>query len=397
MGGEIGLFLDACGAGGPLCLEWDDHATGQPVSRAFVQAAVLVGRGLACDLILEHPDVGLRHAYLQLIEGRLYAIDLESRTGLRWDGVPRLVGWVDRRRPLQVGPTTLTIVGGGRAGDDHPAAGPGPLSSRYLSPGMMPLAWLEVRGGLGGAVRRDAMDRMLVLVGSSEKCGLRLREPDASRFVCSLVRTPAGVWVVDLLSSRGVALNGAVCRGARLLEDGDVLKVGDQTIRLIYDGTSTSGGSRSLAVPAGRHPALPSASPASAGFSPDLILRPMLDGNAPSPDDGASPFGQALLMLIRLLGDMHGDHLQLVREELEEIRRLGREMVETRARPLEGPSGVPSAGTVDESAPDEAGDSPFDRPGPQSVQLLVGERLEAWERERQSRWRKVLDLLLVKP
>ena len=33
------------------------------------------------------------------------------------------------------------------------------------------------------------------------------------------------------------------------------------------------------------------------------------------------------------------------------------------------------------------------RPHPEAVQEIVGERLEAWERERQSRWRKFLRLL----
>jgi hypothetical protein len=73
MGGDLGQFLEACGASGPLRLEWDDWETGRPVTRDFERPAVLVGRNPRADLVLGHPLVGRRHAYLQLVEGRLFA------------------------------------------------------------------------------------------------------------------------------------------------------------------------------------------------------------------------------------------------------------------------------------------------------------------------------------
>ena len=57
--------------------------------------------------------------------------------------------------------------------------------------------------------------------------------------------------------------------------------------------------------------------------------RPLLEGEGPSPDMASSPFGQALILLIRLLGDIHRDHLKLVREELAQIRRINLEMKAT--------------------------------------------------------------------
>jgi hypothetical protein len=108
-------------------------------------------------------------------------------------------------------------------------------------------------------------------------------------------------------------------------------------------------------------------------------------------------------MLVGLLGDMHREHLKLVREELEQIRRLNQEMVALRARltrpALPAPAaGDPDAGPAraDEGAEVEAGpdEAPTDRPDPQLVQAFVGERLAAWELERQSRWQKVLNLLV---
>ena len=74
-------FLDACGAAGPL--HWDVQCPG---SRAGDRLTLdlpflLVGSDPACDLRLQHPDVSDRHAYLQLVGGRLFCLDLGSRTG----------------------------------------------------------------------------------------------------------------------------------------------------------------------------------------------------------------------------------------------------------------------------------------------------------------------------
>ena len=95
MSGDIEQFLAACGANGSLRLEWDDWETGRAVARDFERPTVLVGRNPRADLVLGHPLVGLRHAYLQLVDGRLFAIDLGSREGLHWGGVPRCSGWID--------------------------------------------------------------------------------------------------------------------------------------------------------------------------------------------------------------------------------------------------------------------------------------------------------------
>src|SRR5271157_5828683 len=335
MSSDLGQFLEACGASRPLRLQWNDWETGRPVARDFERPAVLVGRNPRVDLVLGHPLVGLRHAYLQLVKGRLFAIDLESRERLRWGGVPRRRGWIDRSRPVQVGVTTIRVVEGGLAGDGGP--GPGPTSRRYQSSRSLPRAVLEIRGS-GEEMRRLPLDRVLTLVGGSERCHVRLAGSGISRFVCGLLRTSVGVWAVDLLSSQGVAVNGALCRQVRL-EDGDVLRIGALAVRLTYGEPTApprADTPTQLAGPiSGLGPDLSSVGP----LPPALLdrpgallleaaLRPLLEGGGegPSPDVASSPFGQALILLIRLLGDMHRDHLKLVREELEQIRRINLEM-----------------------------------------------------------------------
>jgi predicted component of type VI protein secretion system len=315
---------------------------------------------------------------------------------------------------MRLGPTTIRVVAGDRAEGEQPGAGPGPLSSRFA--GRQPLPGVLLRiGGAEGKPIRMAMDRVLALVGSSPECQVQLLEPGTSRYACALVRTPGGVWMVDLLSSRGVTLNGVACRRARL-EDGDVLRVGGQSLRLTYEEAAIRPRHRAAAGPArpGVGPSLsaPIDLPAWAvqpptvatqeawELVPEIILGQIQGRDGPAPEASA-PFHHALLMIVRLLGEMHRDHLEVVREEMEQIRRLNQEMGSLRAR-LPGPD--PAAPGVARPAPALEGEGasspvpeapPRDRPAPQAVQALVGERLAAWEKERQSRWRKVMDLLVT--
>jgi pSer/pThr/pTyr-binding forkhead associated (FHA) protein len=422
-------FLEDCGLAAPLSLEWDDGPGTDPVRASFDRPALVAGCGSGADLVLDGPGVEPRHVYFQVVEGRLFAIDLESRHGLRWGGLPRGAGWVDPCRPVRIGGVTLRVIGGAGGQVPAPAApGPPPLSPRYVSRRPLPATTLEFRGA-GGQPRRCPMERGILLIGRSERCQVRLRNPDAPPFIGSLVRTPAGVWVVDLLSGAGVEVNGIACREARL-EDGDVLRVGDGTIRILYErlaplsssspcpspSPSPALASPGRAVVTGRPAAVPPSAPqpsTSPSFSPEAILRPFLEGEYPAPE-GASPFGQALLMLIRLLGDMHHEHMALVREELEQIRRLHAEMAEARAElaaggraepgPVTGPTGAAASKAPEGPSPRPSltravgtwngqEGPPGPRLSPLDVHVVVGERLAAWEHERQSRWRKVVDLL----
>src|SRR4051794_9957635 len=87
-------FLDACGSTGPLRLVVRGPGASGDEVRSFPRPFAVVGRDGAADLVLDHPEVGRRHAYLQLIAGRLFCADLRSRTGTRWDGGPRTMGWI---------------------------------------------------------------------------------------------------------------------------------------------------------------------------------------------------------------------------------------------------------------------------------------------------------------
>src|SRR5262245_16102277 len=116
------LFRTACGLYAPLALECHDP-TGSPGGYTpyhFECPFLLVGRDRQSDLILEGPQVSRRHAFIQIIRGRPFCIDLESRTKLRWEREtePRARGWLDPCRSVKVGPYEIRWVPDGRAEDD---------------------------------------------------------------------------------------------------------------------------------------------------------------------------------------------------------------------------------------------------------------------------------------
>ena len=405
-----GHFRDECGAVGPLGLEWTDDRTGETTRREFSRPAVLVGSHPRADLVIDGPGIGRRHAYLQMIDGRLFAIDLEGGDGLRWSGVPRPSGWLDRRRPLTIGPVTIQRVDSGEAAEV--TASPGPTTARFVPKRDLPGVVFEVRGPFGRP-KLLKMDRVLVLAGGSDRCQLKLADPNGAKFACAFVRTPAGVWVVDLLAEPALAVNGAPAASS-LLEDGDLVQICGQSLRLNYDGTSTSS-MPAVEAPAPPEPAPapspvamlpPSMLPSLANGRPapalrgelvagpllrSLVERPEPAENPPGHNSSSSPYGEALVMLVRLLRDVHQDHLKLVREELAEIHTLSAKMTAIQAQLDQAPAARAPAPAPSLPGPASWPEAP--RPDPETVRHIVGERLAAWERERESRWRKVLDLL----
>ena len=144
MSDEGHLFLQACGASGPLRFEWTDPETTELRSQQIDQAALVVGRDPAADLVLDDLSVEPYHAYLQIVDGRLFALDLESTGGLWWGEIPRAAGWVNRGQPLKIGRYTIRLVEGDRK-EDKSAVQPVPTSSRYVSRLNPPEVVLECR------------------------------------------------------------------------------------------------------------------------------------------------------------------------------------------------------------------------------------------------------------
>ena len=104
------------------------------------------------------------------------------------------------------------------------------------------------------------MDQHLALIGRSPACKIRIVEPDVSKFHCSVVLTPHGVWVVDLYGQNGVFVNDelgeletALAAAERVLKPGGRLVVvsfhslEDRIVKnFLTQRAKTGGGSRHL-------------------------------------------------------------------------------------------------------------------------------------------------------
>ena len=225
----LATFSESCGAGS-LYLNVLEDDGGRGTQRSFDQPFLVVGRSPDADLRLEHDHVSSRHCYLQVIGGRLVSIDLDGQGGVLIDGVPQRFGWVTPATRLQIGPVEFRLQG--QAGDDRGVdtakeSHLHPLSSLYAR--KLPSAVLEIDGVVGHTYGWQ-MSRALALIGRSTACQVRLMNPSVSKFHAAMVRTPSGVWIVDLLSREGIEVDGAYVRAARL-DEGSVCQLGIFTLR----------------------------------------------------------------------------------------------------------------------------------------------------------------------
>src|SRR3954469_7274016 len=227
----MNLFLNACGISGPLQIAL--RGPSESGVRLLHQPFALIGRDQRSDMPLDHRLVSRRHVYLQVVEGNAFWIDLDSRSGTLEDGQPRKFGWLGPGRVIRVGPFELQRLTGSvpaQSDQNTPSgAATSPLVARSHSSQPLPEVSLEF---LNGPSRSTCwpMNRVMSLIGSAGGCKFRLADPSVAPFHCSLLRSPVGLWVVDLLGPDGIGVNDAPVRYA-LLTDNDVLKVGRYRIR----------------------------------------------------------------------------------------------------------------------------------------------------------------------
>jgi pSer/pThr/pTyr-binding forkhead associated (FHA) protein len=179
----------------------------------------VIGGDPQADLVLEHKDVCPRHAYLQLIEGRLYCIDLGSRSGIALGGKLQRAGWLEPQQSVRIGPYRIRLA----AGEE---VAPGSAASDFeVQPVTLELSHR------GFKTSECTLSGVLSLVGSATDSQVRLLDPGVSNTHCSLVATGQGLWVVDLLGKSGIQVDGRPVRYA-LLDPGDELHVGRSAIRI---------------------------------------------------------------------------------------------------------------------------------------------------------------------
>jgi pSer/pThr/pTyr-binding forkhead associated (FHA) protein len=374
---------------------------GRVETRTFERPFTIVGRDPGVDLRLPHPLVRSRQAYLQVIAGHLFCVDLGGRPRVVWEEGRGRSGWVDGRSGVAFGPYRIRAKGGAtQAGLDDP------LTVSTLDDWPPPPGVLEFPRRAGQPSFR--LKRALTLVGGDPSCRLRLLDPSVSRFHCSLLHNADGLWVIDLLGRGGITVNGQPVRCARLGE-GDLLKVGSFLIRRRSEQPPAQArvpSSGSVATPPGvasRSDSSTRTPEAGGGPSGDpmSLLLAMLppqgsEAGAPAvqgppwgplmsqPSGGLAPlkgdlvdpflaqltsrfgqmqhqmfdqFQQVLMMMVQMFGNMHRDQMAHVREELDQLRELNQDLHTlqlqaermTHAPAASPPSSVPTAGDADTS------------------------------------------------
>ena len=198
------------------------------------QPFAVIGRDLRADVVLDHADVSRRHVYLQVIEGRVFWVDLESRTGTRNESESQRFGWLEGGRTLFVGPYVIRrFVGDSQAIEKrHRSDLPRntPFVARPSTHATQSEVALEFLNGPSQSMLKP-VHRVLSLIGSASGCKFRLTDSSVSRFHGSLLQTSAGLWIVDLLGQKGITVNDVPVRCSRLV-DGDVVRIGRYQIRI---------------------------------------------------------------------------------------------------------------------------------------------------------------------
>src|SRR5262249_30421833 len=272
------------------------------------------------------PAVSQRHAYLQVIAGRVFCVDLLSRSGLHRDGTSLRSGWLGGDQVLGIGPFRVPLAATSHAGSSAGADLPRPLVSCPAQPDSLPAVGLECDNGITSPVSWP-MNRVLALVGRAPVCKLRVTEPGVARVHCSLLRTSLGVWVISLLGQEGVFVNGSRVRCARL-DEGDQFQGGGVTIRVRQE----RGQARlpppvprqlpppptpSLPVGAGWHEPgnmqLPTA-PALANNELAAVLAPLASQFSLMQQQMFDQFTQAMLMMGQMFSQMHTHQFGLLRQ-----------------------------------------------------------------------------------
>lgn len=296
-----------------------------------------VGRGRRADVPLEAPEVSPQHAFLLAVGGRVFVLDLGSRTGVRWSDGPQSSGWLEPGDEVKVGPYTLRVQLDTEDGE-APPAGPELTSLELLNE--------------PAATRIRPLTDVVTLVGRASACAFRGYGPKLAAHHCALVNAGGCLWVVDLRSGRGTRVNGRPVRAARL-RDGDLIEAGEWSA---VPQPATVASEALVAAPT---------DPAAQAFAP---FGQMMD-----------QFQQCVMMMGQMFRAMQQEHLSLVRDQVVQLRDVARAMLD---RQMDETAAAPFADSIPEALPAPPDEPPLapSLPDPAHTQALL--QAHAWFNQR---------------
>jgi len=428
-------FHEACGARTPPLIDVEHRKRREIERRILPLPFALIGRDERADLRLDDKNVSRRHAFLQMVAGRWWWMDLDSRTGTINIGGASTAQHLLDKRGIRVGPYTLRPGGEEPPDEAIPSHLVSPLTRDADDPLTLPRLCLEFWNDVG-RLRTWIIDRPLMLVGRASFCKVQLQSPMVSRTHCALVNTPTGLWVVDLLSRRGTSVNDTAVRWTRL-EPEDELKIGPFAIRVRYlappmrpiaamSQVQSAATERALIQKESGVGELVEASlrvqtSASAADSPsqaivssvsgmpvqaiESMLMPLVAQFSLMQQQMFEQFQQTVLMMGQMFGNLQQEQVALVRQELDQIQRLTQELQTLQKDyPAQTPSAAPEPSPSPGDAEAKSSVTPAaaassvssEAPAPAEIHTWLSQRLTAIHQERQGRWQKILGVLTGK-
>jgi pSer/pThr/pTyr-binding forkhead associated (FHA) protein len=429
-------FAAACRFGGPLRIGIGDPSMKSRDDFFIDRPYAVVGRDVHSDLVVDHWLVSKKHVYFQAIEGRVYAIDLGSRAGLKWATGVAAHGWADVAGGIQLGPHQVSVADGHDGRDDGKSPNWTPLAAQADEPAI-PLSVRVEAGELGLEFSPKRINRPITLVGRAPGCRVRIEHPSVSNFHCALISVSDQLWMVDLLGRDGVTVNGEPTRHARLMAD-DVLRIGSISLRVLggshstppvrvlaktlrrldsqaliaraeFPSTSKSTGLQTYLQPAEAR--LPSRIDPSE--QPDV--RAVLDQFGALQSQMLDQFYQAMMSMMKFQQEAHQVQLSQMKGETEVLRDMVRELhtmkiAQTTPSPAPTPLAFPTSTTAatpppphfsTEASSDPAATRQAKAPQPETpaqsvtdIQDWLAKRFDSIQGEQQGRWRKLFDSVI---
>jgi pSer/pThr/pTyr-binding forkhead associated (FHA) protein len=309
----------ACKAAGPIRIHAVHRATGRKQDFTVNSPFAIIGRSAAAHVRLDDSSISQGHAYLQVIEGVPFCIDLGSRTGVVWEDGTQSQGWVMPENTLQVGVFDLRVE---RPGNSRPESQHDINLAEDPDSPILAQAAVEIHPASSGARTAQPLDRAITLVGRHPSCDLRLLDSAIGYFHCALVNTSDGVWLVDLLTRKGAILNGRTTRLSRV-HDGDLIELGKISLVLRIGAHHSS----QLAMP--KQELVPNGQDPMALIS-TAVAESVAGAFAPV-GEMMKQFQQCYMAMAQMFASMQQEHALLVNEQMRQIQELVDELRDLRS------------------------------------------------------------------
>ena len=225
-------FLQTCGVLPALEMEVEPGGAVPAVRYSLPQPFAIVGRHPAADVQLDADGIRPRHLYFQAIEGRVACVNVSQSASFLLNGKEvKSFCWLPVQHSVQIGSKRIKLLNYETDVDGEQILD-NPLARGSALDIFAPRLNLELTSEDVPGIRKTwPIDRLLTLIGRTERCAIQLNHEQISNVHCSLVLTTTGLWVVDLLGRGGILINDEPVRMGSLGVE-DELRLGPYRLRL---------------------------------------------------------------------------------------------------------------------------------------------------------------------